>query len=458
VNHLRLRAVFVAIGIITLVLVILSPVLNLSQPGIGVGKLTVMILAILLIAVGIFWRNLPRAYSSLALILMNIVVLLVFVEVGLGWLNRALPDNVDQKSESPQLAENGFPYDPRSDLSVYQDVDWGAQYWEDYARTQFSEYTPYTLWHRRSYSTETINIDGDIRLTTPNDCTSDSLTVFAFGGSTMWGSGAPDWATIPSYLQPLLSDQMSQPICISNFGQPSWITNQNLIQLVKQLQQGNIPDMVIFYDGYNDTRLAFSLGIAGLHYQYDSFESIFRRATTKQADTGDLLREFLSNTQTYKFLSRFTVNQQVVVEDFEFDPDFEPYTDDEMMRLSSDVVGNYLKVYDVVQALGRSYGFDVYFFWQPQAVTSTKELNAEEQERLDNAKTFYHPQLFEFISRVDQEVSIIAGEYPNLFDISDVFDDVGQDQFVWLDLVHVTYIGNEFIADRMMDELSQTGS
>ena len=64
--------------------------------------------------------------------------------------------------------------------------------------------------------------------------------------------GAPDWGTIPAYLQTLLEQKIETPLCIVNYGEWGYVVTQNMILLTLELRDGNVPDLVIFYDGIND--------------------------------------------------------------------------------------------------------------------------------------------------------------------------------------------------------------
>ena len=51
---------------------------------------------------------------------------------------------------------------------------------------------------------------------------------------------------------------------ITNFGQSGRVSTQEVIDLFLQLQKSNTPNIVIFYDGINDTFSAFQNGISGV--------------------------------------------------------------------------------------------------------------------------------------------------------------------------------------------------
>jgi lysophospholipase L1-like esterase len=90
----------------------------------------------------------------------------------------------------------------------------------------------------------------------PVDDKMPATKLFFFGGSTMWGTGARDDFTIPSLIsKSLYGSKVNTKIV--NYGESSYVSTQEMIFLINQLQQGNIPDVVVFYDGYNDTRLTY---------------------------------------------------------------------------------------------------------------------------------------------------------------------------------------------------------
>ena len=91
----------------------------------------------------------------------------------------------------------------------------------------------------------------------------DAFRVFLFGGSTMWGMGVADSNTIGSYLQNQLAEMSDELVAVYNFGQPGFASTQEVIELMLQLRDGNVPDIVIFFDGVNDIWNAYGSGQAG---------------------------------------------------------------------------------------------------------------------------------------------------------------------------------------------------
>jgi len=86
--------------------------------------------------------------------------------------------------------------------------------------------------------------------------TPDQLTVFCFGGSTLFGYGLPDHQTIPAALQRQLNSRLKRPAQVYNFGVGWHYSTQERIRFQQLLTAGFRPDVVVFLDGINDTSLA----------------------------------------------------------------------------------------------------------------------------------------------------------------------------------------------------------
>ena len=80
-----------------------------------------------------------------------------------------------------------------------------------------------------------------------------------FGGSTMFGTGATDLETIPSYYSKITG----QPVF--NLGQSGWVSRQSLNQLLNLVADGHRPKSVVFYSGVNDV-------LVGCRSEYDQLQ------------------------------------------------------------------------------------------------------------------------------------------------------------------------------------------
>ena len=93
-------------------------------------------------------------------------------------------------------------------------------------------------------------------------CGPTSFKLSVLGGSTVWGTGSADWNTLPAHLQTELQRVSARPVCVVNFGESAYVLTQSVLQLLLQLQAGNVPDLVIWYEGYNDAYSAYQKGWA----------------------------------------------------------------------------------------------------------------------------------------------------------------------------------------------------
>lgn len=129
---------------------------------------------------------------------------------------------------------------------------------------------PYDYWSAQPYKGKYFNIGSDGLRRTFNDVSATGgkpFRIFVFGGSTLYGLGARDDYTIPSFLARDLAKDGIRNIEVFNYGQPGYSSTQEVIRLFLQLRQGDVPNLVIFYDGVNDTVAAYQYGAAGLTSQ-----------------------------------------------------------------------------------------------------------------------------------------------------------------------------------------------
>jgi lysophospholipase L1-like esterase len=89
----------------------------------------------------------------------------------------------------------------------------------------------------------------------PLDNARDDITIHFYGGSTMWGYGARTEYTIPSVVSQILHDNYQYNVEVTNFSDVGYKSLQDRILFDIQLAKNNIPDIAIFYQGFNDIGL-----------------------------------------------------------------------------------------------------------------------------------------------------------------------------------------------------------
>jgi len=302
-------------------------------------------------------------------------------------------------------------------------------------------------WRRAPFKGETLEIDQNgVRLTPGADCSAKSFKVFTFGESTMWGTGSPSWGTIPANLQKGLEKLRQGPVCVMNFAESAYVSTQDVIMLLIQLRSGNVPDLVLFYSIGGDISAAYQSGRAGVHANLDQIAARFegRREPSTFVD-------WLKSTYAYllidKLMDKLTIADP---QQKEPTPD-EPVTYEskgiDVAKLSDLTVQDYLGNYKIVSALAQKYGFKYFFFLSPIVSLGNKPLTPEEQEmrhRTESAAAFY-----KFYTAVYQTIDRESSKYQNLYSMVHIFD--RYDSLIWIDEGHVTPIGNQLIAERMLD-------
>jgi lysophospholipase L1-like esterase len=379
-----------------------------------------------------------RWYRAAAILALNTLLIFGALELGSAGLIE-LKDLIQGASEESLLVGEGTP---REKISYYLAQDWAPQFWSDFrVSRQKLRYVPYVGWRRPAFDGKTIKIDQDgIRFTPGADCRPEAYKVFAFGGSTMWGTGAPDWGTIPAYLQAGLMKLRSGPVCVVNFSETAYVSTQGVITLMMQLQAGRVPDLVVFYDGPSDIYAAYQSGRAGVPQNVEQLARIFEKR-----DRQGPFVEWLTHSASFSMFASVMRKAGITrpVEPL----DRSPASTMTVPELSGAIVDRYVRNHATVSSLADTYRFKALFFWQPYISIGHKQLTTEEREiRAEVEADRRHSDL---IRAVYARVANEAGRLRNLYDLTSVFD--GHDGLVWIDGAHVTPPGNELLAARMLE-------
>lgn len=251
----------------------------------------------------------------------------------------------------------------------------------------------------------------------------------------MWGTGSPDWGTIPAYLRADFHDFTGGPVCILNFGESGWVSTQSVIELIRQLDSGNIPDIVIFTDGSNDIYTGYQSGQSGVH---ENLEMIATRM--ERRDPPRVRNLILQDLFLYQLISdqvqRLSAPRTQKVLTYES-------TGVDRGKLTTAIVQTYLENCEIVRSMGQRYGFEYFFFWPPQISVGKKALTDEEKILL----RAMDPSLEKLSNSVYERMEPLIAKYDNFHSLTDTFDD--QQSLIWLDDSHVTPVGNRLLASKI---------
>src|SRR5262245_33702523 len=236
-------------------------------------------------------------YKAMAILVLNALLFGAGLELAAksSFKIRSL---ISRSAEEELIGEGSH----REKVSYYSSQDWAKRYWHEFRLTRTQRYYPYVGWKRAPFNGETIKIDQNgVRLTPGADCSAKSFKVFAFGESSMWGTGSPDWGTIPANLQKDLEKMRRGPVCVMNFAESAYISTQDIIMLLLQLRSGNVPDLVLFYSMAGDIGAAYESGRAGVHANLDQIAARFE-GRSKPPTFVDWLR----STYAYSLINELT--------------------------------------------------------------------------------------------------------------------------------------------------------
>lgn len=371
--------------------------------------------------------RLGRAVKTAWLMVGVTLLILIVLELGCR-LVTALQQSVSQ--ESPNYFRK---------VDSYLGQPWIDDYYHEFIAAFNTDWRSYVYWRRKPVQGKFVNVgDSNHRRTVQPEPAPDAARpparIFMFGGSTMWGEGVRDAYTIPSQLAATLTEE-KLPAIITNFGETGYVSTQEVIELLRQLQEGNIPDLVIFYDGVNDVYAALQSGVAGLP------QNEWKRRTEYNLTNryNQLRRLFVDMT-----LDRFCLGAKLKGLGARLQP---PANRTLKEDLEQDIFRTYLANLKAVDALGRAFGFTTLFYWQPVIYFKPhlsdfeRKFTGEEPMQTVYQKTYA-------LARSE------AGRLqPYRFhDISAIFAESTAPLYV--DYCHVNETGNGLIARRMAQDVA----
>jgi lysophospholipase L1-like esterase len=323
---------------------------------------------------------------------------------------------------------------------VYAGAEWAREFWQEESlrRKKPTIYVPFRVWSVTDWHGKYINNDPGVggvwrRTLNPTNCDPVHQTIaWTFGGSTMYGTAIPDWATIPSYLSRDLNTVSGNCVVVSNFGVEGYVTDQELILLGEQLKAGGHPDIVIFYDGVNDSSLAWApSGSPNAHFVYGTVKSRIEGSLSGRLDFLQksyalrLVREIMAHLRPASSIGPQIANQQANI---------------------ASKFNNYAANLQLARALSVAYKFKLYCFWQPTLVYGHKPLVPFEQRMADRdvSGTSTDSAWFLTMISVYREADRYAAGHGSFVFLGNLFDSVREPLYV--DEAHLGPRGNELVA------------
>jgi lysophospholipase L1-like esterase len=266
--------------------------------------------------------------------------------------------------------------DPRTEKT------WYADYARDFDATREQRWRSYVYFGRKpSYSGRHINIDSHGRRVTPQPTAPvvADARVFFFGGSTMWGTWQRDAHTIPAEasrrLQALVG--ANARIEVTNFGENGYVMTQQILQLVLQLRAGNHPDVVVFYDGLNDTGSTLMWGSPGV--PQNEAKRVAEFDMGRALDRTGYARGLGRDMRAVGIVASEAINQLELVQRVR---SLKPPVQRSYIPVDSAAratVRTYAENVRLIESLAAAYGFTAIYVWQPNVHATEKVLSPYEQ-------------------------------------------------------------------------------
>jgi lysophospholipase L1-like esterase len=378
-----------------------------------------------------------KAYSGNTLAAIGIALgLLVVIEL-VGWV--VTPGRY---VDPPPVTADAWIH---SDAISRQDTVWMKQFVDEFCASYKARWTSYVYYRRVPFAGDLINVDSNGIRRTPQVATQTPLSlsplrIVLFGGSTMWGTCSRDSGTIPSALaRNITASPANRPCEVVNMGESGYVSTQAIIRLQLELRKGNIPDIVILYDGVNDIFSSYQNGVAGMPQNESHRATEFNLLKEPERMRRLGFVDFWNRTVTAGIVSG--IHSSIAA------PVAVPTPP---RQTAEDIVQLYTQNLKIVEALSRQFGFRYEAYWQPVVFTraNPSAYEGKEAERMAYVRSLF----LDVYGRVARDPLLTRN--PRFHNLSTVFDTEASP--VYLDFCHISETGNAIVARRMYADIEKS--
>lgn len=375
-------------------------------------------------------KDVKRAYFSVVLLFLMIL----FVEGTLHLVSWFVPF---------ASLNNPNQMKPIYLLPYYQDQEWARQFTEELtAYGKSIEFAPYVNVTRKNFHGMHINVNEDACRKTWNPSSPpepNSIVIFMFGGSALFGYGSRDERTIPSVFSQLINQNPSGRYYVYNYGQFGYTIQQEIVKLLLLLREGKRPDYVIFYDGVNEVTQAYHTRKAGSTKEE---EQIRQKVAYRYPSP---LEHFLIGIEEgfYKYSAIGSLLQEITRRiDNAVTSDF-PKDETAAREFAEQIAENYLKSYSLLDCLSVGFGFQYLCIWQPVIFTEGPLIEKDSDFRDPvNLKNEKRKMLYLYTYELMRQKKL-----KNFVDLSGSLSDRKEPLFI--DLCHLNENGDKQMAQKI---------
>ena len=292
---------------------------------------------------------------------LGLIALVVLLDVGVGAVIEAFDDE-------PQAATPSLLTSP--DVAAGRGEPWRHELGGEITDVwEGKRYHPSLGWTMPDYQGRYVNVSGGVRRSyEPRARSGAAVEVFLFGGSSMFGLFQRDGHTIPSELARLAERDGIVPRVV-NYGALAYTNWQEMLLLERLASGGRVPDLAVFYDGFNEVLSQFT---QERHTEPDTvltadYAELVRRG--RERDDPDLADAVYDGWADVSVLHRVGRRLGIASEPGSGGPRLQsPWEGDQSDRPGQRgryAASVYTRGVDVARRLARDYGFDARFYWQP---------------------------------------------------------------------------------------------
>jgi hypothetical protein len=354
----------------------------------------------------------------------------------------ALLVDIGARSAVDRLTDDA-PASPLRDAAAGRDQPWRGALALEVKRIP-TRYDPQLGWTMPRFDGRYVHVKNGIRRSyqPAGSRSAKAITVFFFGGSSMFGVYQRDEHTIPSDFA-RLAERDGIRLRVVNHGQQAYVNWQELLLLEQLVTGRSVPDLAIFYDWFNEVYTQFLIGphAEPTHQHAPEYEASLRLGHKGDASSAlSTLHDFWASRSALHELAHLFAPAQ--------DPNASPWPGERGHR-PEDLGGNAASIYargvQAARRFAESYGFRAAFFWQP--FLYSKRLVPGERLLVGSDRT--DPGAW----RTADNVARSRLEAP-VRDLSGALDGVHAP--VMYDLVHTNELGAKRVAEALYTRLRPT--
>jgi hypothetical protein len=229
---------------------------------------------------------------------------------------------------------------------------------------------------------------------------------------------------------------------VRNLAEIGYVSTQELVALVRELQGGYRPDVVLFYDGVNDTTSALLERQPAVTTNEVNRVREFNLLQSPARLAAALVVSLVRDSATFRFAG--SIGRR-----FSGNPVRNPrvLAEGDQLSLARGVVRRYEGNVGLIEALGKAYGFRPLFVWQP-VIFNKESLVPFEREESD--KFGWTREMFRDVHDALKQADVLRAD-PAFCDLSEIFRQT--ESLVFVDFCHTTEAGNKDIARRLVERM-----